>query len=73
MIHTHENIKTLDTSEKRKPRPNDKTFKVFVCPKCLRPFDEYKLNVNEHGTKVYYVDGFPTYGLPRKKCKNCKG
>ena len=76
MIHTHEDIRIADTSESRKPRPNEKSFKVFFCPKCRRCFDEFQPKGEKKGynsKNIYYCDSFPSYGLVRKLCRNCKG
>lgn len=46
-------------------KDNFETFKVMFCTECNHSYEMVKNVVN------YYID-FPTYGLARETCGNCK-
>ena len=50
-----------------------KLFSVKLCEECNRVYDEPR-NINS-GTRThtgYYLKDFPSYGLERITCKNCR-
>jgi len=46
---------------------NKESFNVYHCEECNQSYEVDKCN-----NKIYYHDDFPTFGLDRKTCCNCK-